>query len=41
MTNLSFLDPIEDDLRRVETLLGEHPPEEHEASGRWLYPLIE
>ena len=41
MTNLSFLDPIEDDLRRVETLLGEHPPEEHEAIGLALDHLIE
>ncbi len=41
MTDLSFLNPIEDDLRRVETLLGEHPPEEHEAIGLALDHLIE
>ena len=41
MTDLSFLDPVEDDLRRVEAVLGEHPPEEHEAIGLALDHLIE
>jgi len=31
LTDLSFLCPVEDDLRRVEALLAEHPPEQHEA----------
>jgi geranylgeranyl pyrophosphate synthase len=31
LIELSFLDPVEDDLERVETLLKDHPPEQHEA----------
>lgn len=31
MTELSFLDLVEDDLGRVEALLKAHPPEQHEA----------
>ncbi len=31
MTELSFLAPVEDDLGRVEQVLKDHPPEQHEA----------
>ena len=40
MTDLSFLYPVEDDLRRVEALLGDHPPEQHAAIGLALDHLI-
>lgn len=41
MTDLSFISPIEDDLRRVEALLREHPPEQHETIGLALDHLID
>jgi len=31
LTELSFLAPVEDDLGRVEQVLKDHPPEQHEA----------
>ena len=31
MTDLSFLIPVEEDLERVERVLRDHPPEQHEA----------
>ena len=40
MTELSFLDPIEADLGRVEVLLKDHPPEQHEAIGLAVDHLI-
>ena len=31
LTELAFLKPVEEDLARVEAVLREHPPEQHEA----------
>ena len=31
MTELSFLEPVQEDLSRVEAVLKDHPPEQHEA----------
>lgn len=41
MTDLSFLEPVEDDLERVEELLKEHPPEQHEAISLAVDHLID